>query len=63
MELFARIEDLVGEEHALLLMPAAERSEGQRDRLRSIGRELDRIFDKLKDRAARLAARPATDET
>jgi hypothetical protein len=53
--LFARIEDLVGEEAALLRVPEGERDDRQRDRLTSIGDELDRIFDALRGRAERLA--------
>jgi hypothetical protein len=53
--LFARIEGLVGEEAALLRIPAEERSHRQRERLRSIADELDRAFESLRDRARRLA--------
>jgi hypothetical protein len=52
---FARIEDLVGEEQALLAIPADERSPAQRDRLYTISTDLDRIFEKLRERAQRLA--------
>jgi hypothetical protein len=58
VSLFARIEDLVGEEDALLRIPAKERSDDQRDRLRSIGDELDRIWEALRSRADRLEAGP-----
>jgi hypothetical protein len=58
--LFARIEGLVGEEDALLIIPARERTGEQRDRLRVIGDELDRIWEKLRDRARRLEERAAT---
>jgi hypothetical protein len=61
--LVARIEGLVGEEHALLRIPAGERSQAQHDRLHAIGTELDRVFDKLRERAERLAGhRPAGDQ-
>ena len=53
--LFARIEGLVGEEAAMLRIPAEERSLQQRERLRSIADELDRAFESLRDRARRLA--------
>jgi hypothetical protein len=57
--LLARIEDLVGEEHALLLIPAKERNAQQHQRLRDVGAELDRIWDKLRERAERLTRHPA----
>jgi hypothetical protein len=57
--LFARIEGLVGQEAALLSIPAEERSDHQRSRLRSIGEELDRAFDKLRERAERLGSEAA----
>jgi hypothetical protein len=57
--LFARIEGLVGEEDALLTIPAKQRSAAQRSRLAEIGHELDRIFEKLRDRADRAAERAA----
>jgi hypothetical protein len=49
--LFARIEGLVDEEHALLLIPASERSRRDHERLREIGDLLDRIRDKLGERS------------
>jgi hypothetical protein len=52
--LFARIERLIGEEHALLLIPAAERRRRDHERLREIGDELDRIWEKLRERSRRL---------
>ena len=61
--LFARIEGLVGQEDALLRIPARERTEEHRDRLRSIGAELDRVFEKLRERAERLAQREAAPGT
>jgi hypothetical protein len=57
--LFARIEGLIGEEDAILRIPAHERRQEQHDRLREVADELDRIFEKLRDRAERLARRPA----
>jgi hypothetical protein len=53
--LFARIEGLVGEERALLEIPVRERSQRQKDRLRELGEELDRILETLRTRAERLA--------
>jgi hypothetical protein len=60
--LFARIEGLVGQEAAMLSIPAEERSHEQRERLHSIAGELDRVFEHLRERARRLAGpehRPA----
>jgi hypothetical protein len=51
--LFARIESLVDEEHALLLIPAAERRHRDHERLREIQDLLDRIRDKLHERTQR----------
>jgi hypothetical protein len=50
--LFARIEGLIGEETALLAIPAEERSREHHDRLRGIAHELDRIWESLHRRAA-----------
>jgi hypothetical protein len=58
VSLLSRIEGLVGEEDALLLIPAKDRSAHQHDRLRSIGDELDRIWETLRRRAERLEAGP-----
>jgi hypothetical protein len=52
MRIFSRIEDLVGQEHALLQVPDRERTREQRDRLQAIGLELDRVFERLRQRAA-----------
>jgi hypothetical protein len=57
LSLFARIEGLVGEERALLEIPARERSQPQKDRLRDLGEELDRIWETLRARAERVATR------
>jgi hypothetical protein len=54
LELFARIEGLVGEERALLAVPLEQRKQQQHERLRAIGDELDRIWEKLSERAKRL---------
>ncbi|MGZ6575845.1 MAG: DUF2630 family protein, partial [Solirubrobacteraceae bacterium] len=57
LELFARIEGLVGEEAALLAIPRRARKREQRNRLREISAELDRIWEKLQERAAHLRAK------
>jgi hypothetical protein len=49
--LFARIESLVDEEHALPLIPAAERGRRDHERLREIEDLLDRIWEKLRERS------------
>jgi hypothetical protein len=51
IKLFAQIEGLVGEEYALLAIPAHKRSTSESTRLREIAETLDRIFDKLRERA------------
>jgi hypothetical protein len=52
MRLFSRIEDLIGQERALLHVPDRERTREQRDLLQAIGAELDRVFARLRERAA-----------
>ena len=52
--LFARIEDLIDEEHALLLIPATERGRRDHERLREIEDQLDRIWETLRERSRRL---------
>jgi hypothetical protein len=52
MRIFSRIEDLIGQERALLRVPDRERTREQRDRLHAIGVELDRVFERLRARAA-----------
>ena len=54
--LFARVERLIGEEHALLKLPARERTPAQRERLRALTSELDSIWAQLRVRTRRLAA-------
>jgi hypothetical protein len=56
LELFARI-GLVGEEAMLLAIPHQERKREQRERLREISAELDRTWEKLRERATRLRSR------
>ncbi len=51
LELFARIEGLVGEEAALLTVPREHRRQEQHERLRAISDELDRIWASLRERA------------
>jgi hypothetical protein len=51
--LFAHIEGLLGEEDALLRIPAEERSDEHHQRLGSIARELDRVFERLHERTKR----------
>jgi uncharacterized protein DUF2630 len=52
MRVFSRIEDLIGRERTLLHVPARERTGEQRERLHGIGAELDRVFERLRQRAA-----------
>jgi hypothetical protein len=59
LELFAHVEGLMGEEEALLAIPHADRSEHHHHRLKAIGEELDRAFEKLRERAERVAHRSA----
>jgi hypothetical protein len=61
VELFARIEGLSGEEAALLAIPANERNQHQRDRLRAIAGELDRAWHLLRERAERLGLRDSSE--
>ena len=63
LELFARIEGLVGEEAALLAIPRQERRREQHDRLREISADLDRIWEKLQERAGHLRARHDSPDT
>ena len=55
LELYARIEGLVGEEAVLLATPPEQRKDHERERLRAIATELDRIWERLHERAERLA--------
>jgi hypothetical protein len=57
--LFARIEDLIDEEHALLLIPATERGRRDHERLHEIEDQLDRIWETLRERSRRLGQDPA----
>ncbi len=51
----SRIEDLIGEEQALLAIPAHQREPHHHERLQTIAADLDRIFEKLHERAQRPA--------
>jgi hypothetical protein len=55
LETFARIEGLMGQEHALLLVPAEKRTDRERRLLEAVTAELDRIVEKLKERPVRPA--------
>ncbi len=54
LQLFARIENLVGEEARLLAIPLQRRREVHHERVREISQELDRIWEMLRERAGRL---------
>jgi hypothetical protein len=58
-ELYARIEGLIGQEIALLDIPAHQRTDAEHDRLHAIGAELDGIFARLRERAEQLSRRAA----
>ena len=55
LEAFARIEGLMGQEHALLSVPEAKRTDRERRLLGAVTAELDRIVEKLKERPVRPA--------
>jgi Protein of unknown function (DUF2630) len=54
LELFARIEGLVGEEAALLAIPRERRDQKQHERLMALSAELDRIWERLRERVEHL---------
>jgi hypothetical protein len=56
LSLYARVEGLIGEEDALLELPADERTPAQRERLRGLQEELDGLWAQLRERARRLAS-------
>jgi hypothetical protein len=56
-ELFARIEGLIGEEIALLDIPAHQRTDAHHARLEQIGKDLDRLWHRLRERAVALERR------
>lgn len=53
LAVYEHLEGLVGEEQDLLEVPDHERSEHQHHRLRELGEELDRVFEKLHARSGR----------
>lgn len=53
VEAYAHIEGLVGQEAALLEVPEDKRSQEQHERLRAIREELDRVWERLRERAER----------
>jgi hypothetical protein len=63
MRAFAAIENLIGQEDALLRIPARERTREQHDRLRAIGAELDHALEALRARASRAVQGPQAGET
>jgi hypothetical protein len=60
--LFASVEGLVGEEAALLAIPAEDRAQHHHERLKAIGEELDRVFEHLRERTERLGRHGAAGE-
>jgi hypothetical protein len=56
LELFGRMQDLMAEEARILEIPAEARSAEQHARLAAIGLELDRMWEALRERAARQGA-------
>jgi hypothetical protein len=63
LQVFARIEELVGQEDALLRIPAKERTREQHDLLHAIGAELDRVAERLRVRVPRADADRTAVET
>jgi hypothetical protein len=59
----ARVEGLIGEERALLDIPAHQRTAEQHTRLREIAEELDRLWATLRERADRLSHHHGARET
>jgi hypothetical protein len=51
---FAHVEGLLGEEQALLAIPAHQRTPEHHERLRIVSEELDRIWEHLRGRARKL---------
>lgn len=56
LELYARVEDLAGQEQALLEIPHGQRTEEQHRLLGAIGAELDRVTARLHERTKRAQA-------
>jgi uncharacterized protein DUF2630 len=63
LHLSTRIENLVGEEARLLEEPPESRGPEHRERLRLIAAELDRIWEKLRERAGRHGGEHASANT
>jgi hypothetical protein len=59
LEVYAHIEGLVGEENELLQVAEEARKAEHRQRLRAIEKDLDRVWETLRRRAERRAARPS----
>jgi hypothetical protein len=60
LDLFARVEGLAREEAYLLAIPERDRQQHHHDRLHAITTELDRVWEKLRERAEALKAHPRT---
>ena len=58
IRLFSAVERLVGEEYALLAIPAHQRTDAQRSRLSEITEQLDRLWEKLRERADSRGLKP-----
>ena len=58
LRLFARLENLIGQERALLAIPQGKRTAGQHRLLGEITAELDRLAEKLHERAHRKKSPP-----
>lgn len=59
LKLFAQIERLVGEERRLLAESSEHLRHEQRERLRAVSEELDRIWETLSERARRGPRKPS----
>jgi hypothetical protein len=57
LALYARLEGLLGQERALLSIPRADRTKGQERLLGAISAELDRLWERLRERATKKEAR------
>jgi hypothetical protein len=55
LRVWSRIEHLLGEERRLLAIAHEQRSPHEHERLRSIGHELDQVWEALRERAERVA--------
>jgi hypothetical protein len=56
LELYARVEDLAGQEQALLEIPHGQRTDEQHRLIAAIGAELDRVAARLHERGRRAEA-------